>query len=438
MKNLNLILLWAAMGLSFAATAQQTPAPVQSERILVLGGTAHLGTGSKIEGAAIGFENGIITLITSESNVKASDWDQVIDAKGKHVYPGFIAPNSTLGLQEIGAVRATRDQYEVGTFKPNVRTLIAFNTDSEIPPTVRTNGVLMGQITPRGGRISGTSSVVHFDGWNWEDAVVRADDGIHLNWPSMYHVHSDKGQRNIAKRKTYDQQKREIEDFFGRAKAYLTQESGLTDVKMEAMKGLFDASATLYVHANDAKQISEAVHFKKAWGIGKMVIVGGYDSHLVADLLRDNEVGVMLRRVHQVPRHTDDDVDLPYKLPKLLQDEGVTFCLENAGDMEQMGTRNLPFYAGTAKAYGLTYEQAVRSISLSAAVLLGIDDMYGSLEVGKSATLFISEGDALDMIGNNVVHAYIDGRSIDLDNRQKQLYRKFKAKYDAQKAVETK
>lgn len=431
-KTLALLLI---LGAAFALTAQLTPAPPQSESILILGATAHLGTGSKIAGAAVGITGGKITLITSESNAKRGEWDRVIDAKGKHVYPGFIAPNSTLGLQEIGAVRATRDQYEVGTFKPNVRSLIAFNTDSEITPTVRSNGVLMGQITPRGGVISGSSSVMHFDGWNWEDAVIRADDGIHLNWPRMYHIHSDGEKNTIAKRKTYDQQKREIEDFFGRAQAYGKTTPTETDVKMEAMQGLFDGSTTLYVHAQDAKQISEAVHFKKAWGITNMAIVGGYDSHLVADLLRDNNVAVMVRRVHQVPRYEEDDVDLPFKLPKLLSDEGVTFCLENSGDMEQMGTRNLPFYAGTAKAYGLTYEQAVQSITLSPAKIFGIDAMYGSLEIGKSATLFISDGDALDMMTNNVTNAFIDGREIDLDNHQKELYRKYKAKYDAQKAT---
>jgi imidazolonepropionase-like amidohydrolase len=146
-------------------------------------------------------------------------------------------------------------------------------------------------------------------------------------------------------------------------------------------------------------------------------------------MLRDNEVGVMLRRVHSLPQYQEDDVDLPYKMAKLLQDEGVLFCLENAGSMDQMGTRNLPFYAGTAKAYGLTYEQAVQSISLNTAKLLGVDDRLGSIEVGKDATFFISAGDALDMRSNNLTHAFIQGRAIELSNRQKELYEKFREKY---------
>ena len=277
-----------------------------------------------------------------------------------------------------------------------------------------------------------TSGVVHFDAWNWEDAAVVMEDGIHLNWPSMYHRHYEKGKAQVKRRKTVDQTLMEIEDFFAKAKAYAEGKSAIQDLKFEAMKGLFDGTLNLYVHANDIKQINEAVQIKKRMGVKELVIVGGYDAHLCADLLRENNVPVMVKRVHDLPRYEEDDIDLPFKLPKLLADEGVLFCLENSGDMEQMGTRNLPFYAGTAKAYGLTYEQAVQSISLSTAKILGVDDRLGSIEKGKDATLFISEGDALDMMGNEVTHAFVSGRAIDLDNRQKQLYRKYKSKYDSQ------
>ena len=416
-----------------AAFAQPTPGAVQSESIIIIGGTAHLGNGDKIEGAAIGLKDGKITFVGSEKGIDEAEWDQVIDGSGKHIYPGFIASNSTLGLQEIGAVRATRDQSEVGKFKPNVRALIAFNTDSEITPTVRTNGVLMGQITPRSGTISGQSSVMHFDGWNWEDAVVRMDDGVHLNWPSVYHKHREKSKVNIQQVKTYDQERREIESFFGSAQSYnQLKHQEKKDLKFEAMRGLFDGTKTLYAHANDAKQLTEVVNFKKKFNLKKVVVVGGYESWMVADMLRDNNVAVMIRRIHSVPWYAEEDLDLSFKLPKLLQDEGVKFCLENSGDMEQMGTRNLPFYAGTAVAYGLTYEQGVQSLTLSAAEILGIDDTCGSLEKGKDATLFISNGDALDMMTNDVTYAWIQGRVLDLDNRQKQLYRKYKAKYDGE------
>lgn len=418
---------------TLTAWAQPTPGPDQSRSILILGATAHLGTGDVLEDCAVGFRNGEIDYVGRSFQVNRQKYDDILDATGQHLYPGFIVTNTTLGLQEIGAVRATQDQYEVGTFRPNVRSVIAFNTDSEIPPTVRTNGVLMGQITPRGGVVSGSSGVVHFDGWNWEDAAIAMVDGIHLNWPSTHHRHRSDGKIDIQRRKTYDQQKHEIDRFFGEAQAYAAAPRGsVTDVRHEGMRGLFDGSLCLYVHTNDARAITEAVHFKRDLGIERMAVVGGYDAYLVADLLRENDVAVMLQSVHSLPRFADDDVDLPFKLPKLLMDEGLTVALQVDKRMTEMNSRNLPFYAGTARAYGLTEEQAIQALTRNPARILGIDDQVGTLERGKTATLFLSEGDALDMRTNSLTHAWIEGREIDLDNRQRQLYRKFQTKYGAE------
>lgn len=418
---------------TLTAWAQPTPGPDQSRSILILGATAHLGTGDVLEDCAVGFRNGEIDYVGRSFQVNRQKYDDILDATGQHLYPGFIVTNTTLGLQEIGAVRATQDQYEVGTFRPNVRSVIAFNTDSEIPPTVRTNGVLIGQITPRGGVVSGSSGVVHFDGWNWEDAAIAMVDGIHLNWPSTHHRHRSDGKIDIQRRKTYDQQKHEIDRFFGEAQAYAAAPRGsVTDVRHEGMRGLFDGSLCLYVHTNDARAITEAVHFKRDLGIKRMAVVGGYDAYLVADLLRENDVAVMLQSVHSLPRFADDDVDLPFKLPKLLMDEGLTVALQVDKRMTEMNSRNLPFYAGTARAYGLTEEQAIQALTRNPARILGIDDQVGTLERGKTATLFLSEGDALDMRTNSLTHAWIEGREIDLDNRQRQLYRKFQTKYGAE------
>ena len=438
MKTAKHLLLSACTAALFSAVtltawAQPTPGPDQSRSILILGATAHLGTGDVLGDCAVGFRNGEIDYVGRSFQVNRQKYDDILDATGQHLYPGFIVTNTTLGLQEIGAVRATQDQYEVGTFRPNVRSVIAFNTDSEIPPTVRTNGVLMGQITPRGGVVSGSSGVVHFDGWNWEDAAIALVDGIHLNWPSTHHRHRSDGKIDIQRRKTYDQQKHEIDRFFGEAQAYAAATRGsVTDVRHEGMRGLFDGSLCLYVHTNDARAITEAVHFKRDLGIERMAVVGGYDAYLVADLLRENDVAVMLQSVHSLPRFADDDVDLPFKLPKLLMDEGLTVALQVDKRMTEMNSRNLPFYAGTARAYGLTEEQAIQALTRNPARILGIDDQVGTLERGKTATLFLSEGDALDMRTNSLTHAWIEGREIDLDNRQRQLYRKFQTKYGAE------
>ncbi|MFZ6050713.1 amidohydrolase family protein [Halocola ammonii] len=434
MKNFLSITLLLLVSLVPADLSAQrpTPAPAQSESILILGATAHVGNGEKMERSAIGFENGKITYVGYESQVDVKMWDRVIDAHGKDLYPGFIAPNNTLGLVEIGAVRATRDQREVGDFNPHIRSIIAYNTDSKITPTIRTNGVLMGQITPRGNVVSGTSSVVHFDAWNWEDAVVKMDDGIHLNWPRVYEKEEEKGPKVELKVKDdYAEEKREIIAFFDKARAYSKLDSPKeTDLRFEAMREIFSGEKNLYIHAHDVKQITEAVNFMRNQNIPKRVIVGGYDAHLVGDMLRDNNVSVMIRRTHELPRFRGDDINLPYRLPKLLADEGVMFCFDSSGGMEQMQARNLPFWAGTAVAFGLTYEQAVQALTLNTAKILGVDDRCGSIAEGKDATIFISEGDALDMRTNDVTFAFIQGREIALTNHQIQLYEQYKEKYE--------
>ena len=404
--------------------------------VLIMNGTAHIGTDSVIQNSIIGIKGGKLVLVVDATTAKIdkAGYDEVIDATGKQIYPGIIAPNSTLGLTEIESVRATNDFREIGTTLPNVRTLIAYNTDSKIIPTVRTNGILLAQITPRGGMVSGTSSVVVLDGWNWEDAAYKIDDGIHINWPT---IQSRKflDEDNIfpgpfEKNKDYIKQTDALKKLFADAKAYnespVKEEANL---RFEAMKGLFNGTQTLFIHSNTVKEMVEAVNFVKQNNIARVAIVGGKESWMIADLLKQNNIAVVVSRVHDLPTYPEDDVDLPYKLPYLLQKAGVLFCLNNEGDMEAMGTRNLPFMAGTAAAYGLTKEQALKAITLNTAKILGIDRTVGSIEVGKDATIFISTGDALDMKSNNVERAFIMGNTIDLNNDQKALYEKYKTKY---------
>lgn len=432
-----LLLTLAVALLSVAAAYAQIPAPgaSQTQSVLILNATIHVGNGRVIEQGAIAFENGNITVVTN--GLTAPDkslYDKVIDATGKHVYPGFIAPNSRLGLTEIDAVRATRDFKDVGAIVPHVRALIAYNTESRITPTVRSNGILLAQVTPKGNMVSGTSSVVQLDAWNWEDAALRTDDGIHLNWPAAYQQTGWWAQPGPAKKNaSRDKKIAELTTFFVQAKAYCeTPEPEEKNLGYEAMRGIFDGTQTLFLHANYARDILAAIEFGREHGAKKMVLVGGYDAWRVPGVLKDNHVSVMVRRVHDLPLRAEDDIDMPYKLPYLLQQAGIPFCLNNAGDMEAMGTRNLGFYAGTACAYGLSKEEALRSITLSTAEILGIDELVGSLEEGKQATLFISEGDALDMRTNNVQAAFIQGREVDLDNPQEALYRKYKARYETE------
>jgi imidazolonepropionase-like amidohydrolase len=431
MKYIHLIAL--VFSLSISTNAQQTPAAKQSQSILILNGTAHLGNGKVIENSAIGFKDGKIILVADAQTIRiAKDaYDVTIEASGKHVYPGFIIPNSTLGLVEIDAIKSSDDESEIGNMNPHVRSIIAYTADSKVIETVRPNGVLIAQVTPRGGRISGTSSIVQLDAWNWKDALLKENDGIHLNFPSTFKRSGWWAEPGtIEANKDYSKQVQELTAFISNAKAYLADASKERNLTLEATKGLFDGSQTLFVHADEEKQIIDAIQFAKENGIKKTVIVGGFEAYKAADLLQKNNIGVLLRRVHGMPESDHQDIDLPYKMAKLLTDKGIVVGLENSGDMERMNTRNLPFLAGTCAAYGLDKEQALQLITSNTAKLLGIDKQCGTLENDKDATLFISEGDALDMRTNKLTHAFIQGRMLNLDTHQSQLYKKYKEKYN--------
>lgn len=410
-------------------TAQQTPAKAQSEIITITGATAHIGNGEVIANSSITFEDGKITAIGVKGSSPAAG--KIIDATGKHVYPGFIAPNSTLGLVEIGAVRATDDDSEIGNYNPHIRSIIAYNAESKIVESMRPNGILIAQVTPRGGKISGTSSIVQLDAWNWEDAAIKLDDGIHINWPSTFTrgrwwLGEDAGYKP---NKEYSKQVTELVDFIHQAKAANPSKSTTTNLPYQAMHGIFDGSKTLFVNADTEKQILDVIAFAKENNIQKTVIVGAYQAYKVASQLKQNNVSVLITRTHSTPELEDDDYDLPYKNAKLLMDAGVLVALQNTGQMERANARNLPFQAGTVAAHGLDKEKAVQLITGNSAKILGIDAFTGTLEVGKDATLFISIGDALDMRTNQLEKAFIQGRDISLESHQTKLWKRYKGKY---------
>lgn len=396
---------------------------LNAQRILLLHPTAHIGNGQVVESAAIGIKNDRILFVKNSltNNFAKEEWDTIIDCKGQHVYPSLVSANNTLGLTEIDAVRATRDFNDVGVFNPHVRTQIAFNVESKVIETVRTNGVLLVQATPRGGWISGSSSIMKLSGWNWEDATVLADDGIHLYWPSNP--------------KEYQTQLREIYQFFDLSSAYaLGGKKQSTDLRLEAMKACFTGQKRVYVHAQTVRQISDVIDFAAHFKIKFPVIVGGNEAYLMGAKLRDSKIPIMLSRIHSLPTHEDDLTFLPFQIPALLKEQGISFCIQNQGDMQPMNTRNLPFQAGTTMAYGLSEEEALQSISLSVCQIIGIDKDYGSLEQGKKATLFVSKGPALEMSTNILTHILVDGKFISTSNFQEQLYHKYQRKYRNQSA----
>lgn len=406
------------------------PAKDQDKPIIVMNATAHLGNGSVIDNSAIAFENGKLTIVADASTISVdmSKYD-VIDATGQHVYPGFILPNSQLGLVEVNAVRATNDQSEDGSINPNVRSIIAYNTDSENIPTMRFNGILLTETTPVGGTISGTSSVMELEGWNWEDAAHSTDIAMHLNWPGKTRRRFDFSTFTVSEspNQNYTKDVAALKKHFEDAKSYGQLTDRAANLKLEKMQGLFDGSITLMIHASGPKEIIEAVNLAKAQGVKKMAVVAGIPALYISAFLRDNNIGVIIPPVHSLPTRPDQDIDLPYRLPHLLTEEGVTVGLSHSGMLAN--ARNLPFYAGTAVAYGMNKEDALKTITSNTAEILGISDRVGTLTVGKNATLFISEGDALDIRSSVLSDAFISGKRITLDNKQQALYKRYSDKY---------
>ncbi|GAB4094355.1 amidohydrolase family protein [Flaviaesturariibacter terrae] len=426
-----LLILFSTLFFLARASAQENiyPVPRQTGRVVIRDVTVHVGNGQVLEHTSVAFENGKITAIGNSIPAAGT----VIDGSGKHLYPGLILSNSNLGLVEVPSVRASSDAQEIGESNPSVHAIVAYNTDSKVINTLRPNGILLAHVVPQGGWISGNSSVVQLDAWNWEDAAYKTDNGIFITIPAM--IARPRGFRAAAAApgaapeadpvKQGLEQVEGMKQYFRAAKAY----SGGHDAKnlgYEAVQGLFDKSKKLFVRANTVRQMLVALDFVREFGFD-MVIVGGADSWQIADLLAQNKVAVILNQMHSLPTLEDDDVDQPYKTPALLQKAGVLFAI-NDEDGQTRG-RNLPFNAGTAAAYGLSKEEALSAITLNAARILGVGDRTGSIEVGKDANLVLCSGDILDMRSNLVTDAFIQGRKIPLENKQTQLYQRYKAKY---------
>lgn len=412
--------------------AQQTPAAKQTKDYSIVGATAHIGNGKIIENSLLVFSNGKLTYVGS--NDASAQKGEVINAKGKHVYPGFIAANTSLGLAEIDAVRATRDFDEVGNFLPHIRSIIAYNAESKVIESMRPNGVLLAQIAPRGGRISGTSSIVQLDAWNWEDAAIKLDDAIHINWPSTF----SRGRwwlgedPSLKPNKNYTKAIDQIKDFFKKAKIYLSGNKTPKNLPYEALQDVLNGKQKVFVHVNGEKAIIDVINLFNELVIKNIVLVKARGAEKVAHIIKDNNIPVVLERSHRLPGNEDQDYDLPYRIAKILIDKGILVGLGMEGQMERMNARNLPFYAGTYAAYGLGTEEALKLITSNNAKILGIDQFAGTLEAGKDATLFISEGDALDMRTNIISHAFIQGRKISLETHQTKLWKRYSNKYKNQ------
>ena len=422
----------AALLVSLSSLAQETvyPAPAYKGMLFIKNGTVHVGNGQVLENTTIQINNGKIEKIGANLPIPADDV-KVYDAAGKHVYPGLIMSNTNTGLKEIGSgVRGSNDFSEIGDMNPNVKSIVAYNSESKIINTLRSNGILLANIVPQGQLLAGSSSVVQFDAWNWEDAAYKTDGAMHFYMPSLINRRRGGfggGAPAQDPIKAGLERIEMVKSFLQEAKGYyLQQNKTATNLKFDAVKGLFNKSQKLFVHCDLVKEMLIAVDFVKEFGFD-VVIVGGSESFQIAPLLKQNNIPVILQQLHSLPTSEDDDVDQPFKTPAVLQKAGVLFALSDE-DGQTTG-RNLMFNAGTAASYGLSKEEALASITLNAAKILGVADKTGTIEVGKDANIIVSEGDILDMKSSVVTKAYIQGRELNLDDKHKQLNERFKTKY---------
>jgi imidazolonepropionase-like amidohydrolase len=410
--------------LFFQKNLAQNPLPgtAQTKAILLKNVTLHIGNGQVLANSSIMFDKGIITQIGQNINPTAQTEVQLLD--GQHVYPGLISMGSQLGLTDIESIAATNDHTEMGSLNPNIRTLVAYNTDSDLIPTVRSNGILLSQAAPSGGFLCGQSTVFQLDGWNWQDAALKPDDGIWLNWPAIAtrQFNAESQSVQLTKNEARTQPLADWHKILTDAQVY-NPSNMPQNLKLEALKGLFDGTKVLYIRANEAKEIIEAVQTAQKYGIKKIAIVGG--SHVLDCLqfIKDNNIPVILDNTHLSPSRPDDPVHQHYQLPTLLHRAGIHTVISYAG----LGwrTRNLAYLAGTAAAFGLDKETALQMITLAPAQIMGIDKQVGSLQVGKHATLIVCPSDLLNMATSQPSQAYIQGRKVDLSSKHTQLNQRF-------------
>lgn len=429
-------------GPSWSCGQDEVPGAPQAGPIMITGATLHPISGPSIPDGSLLFENGKIVALGTA--VVAPEGTQIIEAPGRHIYPGLIESHSQMGLTELAAVRATNDFRETGTLNPNVKALVSVYPDNMNIPVTRANGVLFAVTAPTGGLIAGKSAVLQLDGWTYEDMAVKSEATLQVNWPSQEISPRRRARMSPGDiEKALEEQRQQltrIREFFDAARRYrdARQAEGSQqkyDARLEAMLDVVAGKLPLMVRADGAAEIQSAVAFGVEQGL-KVIILGGYDAEQCAPLLKEHQVPVIISAVHRMPQRRDDGYDSAYSLPERLRKAGVQFCISCTDRSETWNTRNLPYHAGTAVGFGLPETEALKAITLYPAQILGVDDRIGSLEVGKDASFIVTDGTPLETT-TEVLAAYLQGRKVDLNNRHKRLYRKYQQKYEqAREAAE--
>lgn len=425
----HLIALLVPCSLAFTASASdEIPGPRQQLPIAITGATIHTVSGPVIDKADLVFAGGRIIAIGESGSVKIPDDAERIDGNGKHVYPGLFEAHSQIGLVEVKAVRASRDLSESGQMNPNVRAHISVNPDSEVIPVTRANGVLLALTSPSGGRIAGQASVIQLDGWTYEDMTLLPGAAMVVSWPTV----PNRLEKDELKADPVDS----LRDFFDEGRSYLEARQGeaserKTDLKLESLQPVLERRMPLLVAANSLAVIQSAVAFSVEQNV-RLIIIGGYDAPLCAELLNRHDVPVIVSAVYRLPRRRSDGFDDAYTLPERLRKAGIRFCISGSASSRVSNTRNLPYHAATAVAYGLPADEALKAITLYPSQILGVEKRVGSLERGKDATLIVTTGDPLET-ATRITQAWIRGRKVDLSSRHVRLYEKYREKYRQQK-----
>jgi imidazolonepropionase-like amidohydrolase len=407
--------------------------PAAAQELVIRGGTVHTLAGPDIPSGAVLIRGGRIAAVGAA--VTAGSGATVIDATGKHVYPGLFDAITQLGLTEIGAVDVTNDLTELGTFNPHLLGATAVHPASEHIPVARANGVTHAVATPgvRPGGIGGHGSLVNLDGWTVEEMIVASSVGMIVAWPGVRTGGFGFGGGAQAER-SYRDAKREHDErvdslhaWFDAARQYdHALRSGTPvarDLRLEGFGQVLDRSLPLLVTANTTREILEAVAFADSQKV-RIVILGGAAAWKVADTLAARHVAVVLGRTAALPSSENERYDEKYAQPGRLHAAGVRFAIST---FDASDSRTVPYEAGFAIPYGLPEAEALKAVTVYPAEILGVGDRLGTIEVGKIANLIVTDGSPLE-IRTQVEHVVIAGREVSLENKHQALYETYRAR----------